>query len=495
MFKRRVNIGLNGLRAVTLLLPPAGLALLWMSNRVSRKERILGSIGIPCFGLLHFIGVLWFLHLFAGIDLYEWRGGYYPTVTFHATRTDYEKLDRHRARALPPSPSHSSGEAQWVGFRGHDRDGVCRETGPHRPSQVADLKLVWKQPCGGGYASFAIAHGVAFTIEQRREQEVVVAYDLASGAERWQHAWEARFNEPIGGEGPRATPTWNEGRLYAQGATGELRCLDASTGALIWRHDVCREFDAAVPEYGYSASPLLVDDLVITTPGGGDRGSVVAFDSRTGVLRWGMLDDKQGYVSPTVVELDGQRQILVVAAKRTLGLSIQDGRLLWEFSWGEAMKGRNVAQPVVWEGKNVFLSAGYDTACVALRVQKAGGAWTTHELWRNKFLKNKFSSSIHWKGRLYGLDEDILTCLDASTGARCWKDGRYGYGQIVLADGVLVILCGNGDIAQVEATPERHQELQRVRGIEGKTWNHPAMSDGRLLIRNATEMACFQWQP
>lgn len=492
MLKRRVNVGLTGLRAVTLVFPPAGFVLLWMSSRVSRKERILGSIGIPCFGLLHFIGVLWGFHQFAGIDLYEWRGGYYPTVTFHATRTDYQKLDRHRANASAPIVGQASGDVCWLGFRGRDRDGVFKACEAMRTAVVDSPSLVWKQPCGGGYASFAIALGVAFTIEQRREQEVVVAYDLASGSERWRHAWGARFSEPIGGEGPRATPTWSEGRLYAQGATGELRCLDASTGALIWRHDVCREFGADIPEYGYSASPLVVDGLVITTPGGSDRGSIVAFDSLTGVQRWGVLDDKQAYVSPTVAELDGQRQILVVAAKRTLGLSIADGRLLWEFPWGEALKGRNVAQPVVWGGRNVFLSAGYSTACVAFSVHRTGGVWTPRELWRNKLLKNKFNSSIYWQDHIYGLDEDILTCLDATTGARCWKEGRYGYGQLALMEGMLLILCGNGDLARVEASPERHHEVGRIPGIEGKTWNHPAVSDGLLVIRNAAEMACFR---
>lgn len=124
-------------------------------------------------------------------------------------------------------------------------------------------------------------------------------------------------------------------------------------------------------------------------------------------------------------------------------------------------------------------------------MSRSGSGFAAQELWRNKQLKNKFTCSVLWQGHAYGLDEDILVCLDAATGERKWKDGRYGYGQVLLADGHLIILCGNGDLALVKATPERHEELARIPAIKGKTWNHPALAHGRLLVRNAIEMACF----
>ena len=110
-------------------------------------------------------------------------------------------------------------------------------------------------------------------------------------------------------------------------------------------------------------------------------------------------------------------------------------------------------------------------------------------------MKNKFASSVFWQGHVYGLDEDILTCLDAETGQRNWKDGRFGYGQLLLASGHLIVLSGEGDLALVKATPERFQELARLPAISGKTWNHPAIADGRLFVRNAAEMACYQIGP
>jgi outer membrane protein assembly factor BamB len=138
-----------------------------------------------------------------------------------------------------------------------------------------------------------------------------------------------------------------------------------------------------------------------------------------------------------------------------------------------------------------LLSAGYNTGCEAVEIAKSDSGFVTKTVWKNKFLKNKFTSSVYSAGYIYGLDEDILTCLDARTGERKWKDGRYGYGQLLLAGGNLIILTGEGELALVKASPEKHEELARFQAIHGKTWNHPAMDHGKLLVRNAVEMACF----
>jgi outer membrane protein assembly factor BamB len=487
------QLSLPALRGVTLIAPPIAFALLWLTPKVRWREKILGTLGIPLFGILHGAALLWCLHHFFDLTLYEWRGGYYPTLTLHQTRPDYSALEEHRkrTRSTPAEPNATPSDDCWPGFRGPNRDGICSDTRLLKTFGNGGVRLLWRQPIGGGYGSFAIANGVAFTIEQRRSQGVVTAYDLATGRELWAHGWEAEFRETIGGDGPRATPIWHDGRIYAQGACGELRSLDAIAGKLIWRHNVLQENGAPSLEYGCSASPLVFDDLVVTVPGGSNGASVAAYDQLTGARRWAVGNDRQSYVSPMLVTLAGERQILVVAAQRTMGLSAADGTMLWEFRWGEPLMGRNVAQPVLWDGDKFLLSAGYGVGCVAVQVVRGKHELKARELWRNGFLKNKFSSSIFWQGNLYGLDEDILTCLDASTGGRRWKDGRYGYGQLLLASDCLVILCGNGDLALVRARPDRHEEMFRVPAIHGKTWNYPAICSGKLLIRNLAEMACF----
>lgn len=142
-----------------------------------------------------------------------------------------------------------------------------------------------------------------------------------------------------------------------------------------------------------------------------------------------------------------------------------------------------------------MLSAGYFTGAAALEVTKTNSGFATQKVWQNSYLKNKFTSSVYWKGFIYGLDEDILTCLDANTGERKWKGERYGYGQLLLASGHLVMLSGEGELALVPATPDQCRELARFQAIHGKTWNHPAISGGRIFVRNSVEMACFDLSP
>ena len=151
----------------------------------------------------------------------------------------------------------------------------------------------------------------------------------------------------------------------------------------------------------------------------------------------------------------------------------------------------NASQPVVVAENRVFLSSGYGHGAVMLEIVRADRSWSVREVWRNIRMKNQFSSTLLHDGYLYGLDESILACLDAATGDVKWKGGRYGYGQVVLASGHLIVLTESGELALVRATPDGHQELARVPAIDGKTWNHPALSDGYLLVRNGNEMAAF----
>ena len=400
--------------------------------------------------------------------------------------------------ALPASASGAEGGATslgyWPDFRGPHRDGRYVETPIRTDWPRGGLPQLWKQPIGLGYASFVAAGGRAFTIEQRRGKEVVAAYDVETGREIWTNSWDAEFTEGMGGDGPRATPTYHEGRVYALGAIGELRCLDARSGALIWRRDILRENGANNLQWGMAASPLIVDNSVIVLPGGRSGRSVVAYDKSAGQPLWHALDDQAGYTSPTVVTLGGLRQLLVVTASRAVGLAVDDGRLFWEFPW-ETNMGINVAQPLLVGGDRVFLSAGYDHGAAVIEVTHNEDRFAVRKIWENNRMKNKFTSSVLRSGYIYGLDEAILACIDAATGELKWKGGRYGYGQVLLAGDHLIVLTEDGEVVLVQATPERHVELARFLAIDGKTWNHPVIAGGRLLVRNLQEMAAFDIRP
>jgi outer membrane protein assembly factor BamB len=482
------------LRLATLLFPLAGLVLLWRSPVCSVGRKIFGTVGIILFIPVWAAGVVLLLHAVAGLEV-EFRGGMVPRLTFSKTQPDFAALEANRAKqrtinaAASPSLTNSS-QSVWNGFRGPRRNGICDE--PIRITWPSDgLRPLWKQPVGGGYASFAIENGVAFTIEQRRQQEAIVAYELRSGRELWVNAWEAEFQESLGGDGPRATPSIESGLVYGLGALGEFRCIQATDGQTVWRRNIVDENQAEQLTYGMAASPLVVGNKVIVAAGGSPGKSVVAYDRLTGAPIWKSQNDEAAYSSPMLMEIHGTPHLIVVSEKRAMGLDPESGRLLWEFPWIVLQGNRNIAQPLQIGPNRIFLSAGYGTGCAALEIVKSGEKFSTRELWRNKNMKNKFTSSIFREGAIYGLDEDILACVDAQTGARNWKEGRYGYGQLLLASGQLVILCGDGDLALVAAKPDRAEELCRFPAIRGKTWNVPAIADGLLLVRNSAEMACF----
>jgi outer membrane protein assembly factor BamB len=384
--------------------------------------------------------------------------------------------------------------SSWPDFRGPKRDGHYIERPVLTTWPNGQLKPVWKQPVGGGYASFVTArmnnNELAFTIEQRGPQEVVAAYDVITGRELWTAKWNAEFKEFMGGDGPRATPTYYDGYVYALGAAGEFRALDASSGRTIWRTNILTDAGAANIQWGMATSPLIVDDHVVVQPGGTGGKSVAAYNHRTGTRAWSSLDDRAAYSSPMLVTIDGVRQILAVTASRMVGLATKDGALLWDYPW-VTMADVNAAQPVLIGTNRVFISSAYDKGAAVIEVSMAATRGTVTEVWKNNRMKNQFSSSVLHEGHLYGLDESILACIDAGTGALKWKGGRYGYGQIVLAGGHIFVLTEDGELALVRATPDKHVELARFPVLDGKTWNHPVFSDGRLLIRNVKEMALF----
>jgi outer membrane protein assembly factor BamB len=387
-----------------------------------------------------------------------------------------------------------SAGSTWTDFRGPNRDGRYTATSIRTTWPREGLRLLWTQPVGAGYASFVVAGGRAFTIEQRRSQEVVAAYDIHSGRELWTNGWDASFEESMGGDGPRATPTYHEGRIYALGAEGELRVLDAAKGTVVWRRNILSDNNARNLSWGMSAAPLIVDDTVVVLPGGTRGSSVVAYRKANGDPVWKALDDEASYTSPMLATLGGVRQLLVVTATRVAGLVPENGTLLWDYPWS-TFNGINVAQPIVFthNGRDrIFMSASYGQGAAVFELTRSGERFQAKTIWENERMKNKFTSSVLHNGHIYGLDESILASVNAETGEQNWKGGRYGYGQVMLAGDHLVVLTEDGDVVLVNAVPTRHEEVARFSAIEGKTWNHPVIADGKLLVRNIQEMAAFE---
>ncbi len=394
------------------------------------------------------------------------------------------------------SPSEvglKEGSEAWPGFRGAGRDSVVR--GPRIATDWSSTgpQELWKRPVGPGWGSFAIAGDLLFTQEQRGEEEIIAAYRAATGDLVWSHQDKARFWEAMAGAGPRATPSVQDGRLFALGATGILNALDAATGSSLWSRDIATDSGAPLPDWGFASSPLLVDDLVVVVSGAAGGKGVAAYDLETGEPRWFGPTGPLTYSSAHLATLAGVRQLLVLSNEGATALQPEDGSLLWEHTW-PMTGGARVTQPAITPDGAVLIGTSFGLGTRSISVEHRGGNWQTTERWTAKGLKPYYNDIVLHRGHAYGFDGRILACVRLEDGERLWKGGRYGNGQVLLLpeQDLLVVLTDRGDVALVQASPDGFTELARFDAIEGKTWNHPVLVDGILYVRNAEEMAAFK---
>ena len=274
------------------------------------------------------------------------------------------------------------------------------------------------------------------------------------------------------------------------GATGILQCLDGRTGRIIWSRDILADHHQKNLQWGKSCSPLVFDDVVVVTLGDAAEPSLAAYGADSGRLHWQAGHDKPSYATPVLATLAGRDQIIVVNAASVAGHDASVGDLLWEFAWPGDMP--KCSQPVPLGDDRVFISAGYGLDCALLQIESVGGEFAVKKLWANKRMKTKFTNVVTRGGYLYGLDDGILACLDLATGALQWKGGRYGHGQVLLVDDVLLVTTEAGEVVLVDAVPTGHHEIERFAALTGKTWNNPALSWPNLLVRNDQEAACYE---
>ena len=386
--------------------------------------------------------------------------------------------------------ANDANDADWPGFRGRNRDGVVRGTRIATDWDTSPPEALWRRPVGPGVGSFSVRGPQVFTQEQRGDQEVVSSYLLATGEPVWRHAEAVRFWDSHAGAGPRGTPTVAGDRVYTLGGTGLLTALDAGTGRRLWGRDVATEHDVFSSGWGFAGSPLVVDEVVIVAA----IGTLAAYDAETGAPRWSVPDGADSYSSPHLVTLDGVPQVLLLTSDGVTSVAPADGRVLWTHAWPTSSR---IVQPAMTAGGDLLISAdGFAGLQRVSATRPAGthGGWTTEVRWTTRGLKPYFNDFVAHEGHAYGFDGSILASVDLQTGERAWKGGRYGHGQLLLlADQDLLLVLGErGDLALVDATPTGFTERARVPAIEGKTWNHPALVDDILLVRNTEEMAAFR---
>ena len=401
-------------------------------------------------------------------------------------------------KAAPPATPGASASidaalatAEWPGFRGADRMGRAKAPKLATDWKANPPKLLWKKPVGAGWSSFAVAGAFAFTQEQRGASEVVVCYDLATGNEVWIQEREARFDEPMGGPGPRATPTLADGAVFTASASGMLQRLKAGTGEVVWQQDFKKLAGREPPMWGYASSPLLTHSLVIMFAGGaGDKG-VMAFDAATGQPRWSVACGPESYSSPQLSKVLGEESVLMLTNDGLLLLDPASGKVRLNYEW--KFEGYRALQPTVIGDDVILLPTPMSEGTRAFRISKKGDQLAAEELWTSKHMKPDFTELMAHKGYLYGIDGSMFSCVDLKTGVRVWKDGRYGKGEGVLLESSdqILISAEDGRVVLLQADPAGHKELTSFVALKGKTWNHPVLVGDKLLVRNGSEAACY----
>jgi outer membrane protein assembly factor BamB len=398
--------------------------------------------------------------------------------------------------SLPPINLTVDPVSDFPRYRGLNADGVVLLRTLDTDWNARSPTPLWKHRCGGGYAGFAVAGNVAVTIEQRHEKEAIVCWDRATGKQRWVYEYPDLFhrNELMGGDGPRATPTIDNGDVFSLGANGRLVCLDGANGKEKWTADILKDNGAENIDWGMSGSPLVVGNLVIVNPGINLKNNVghalAAYDRATGKTVWQSGEHAAAYSSPQLATVAGVDQILLFDAGGLAGHDPKTGKELWRQEW-TTMVNMNIIQPVVIGGDRILI-ASEPTGCAMVQVRHDQDRFTAELLWKNRKIGMKFSNPIAANGFIYGLSYEKLVCLDQETGKLRWKGDEYGAGQLLVVGGVLLVTSESGEVALVAAQPDAFHEFAKMDVLGGKTWNTPALAGNQLFLRNHKEMTCLE---
>jgi outer membrane protein assembly factor BamB len=386
--------------------------------------------------------------------------------------------------------------ADWPQWRGPDRTDVSKETGLLKNWPKEGPKRIWLfENAGIGYSGPAVVGAKLFTMGVRDGTEQLIAVDAKEGKELWSSKIGEILNNDWG-DGPRGTPTVDGARIYAMSGRGNLLCANAADGKVLWQRSMS-EFGGQRPGWGYTESVLVDDNKVVCTPGG-TKGAIIALDKKTGEPLWQSKDFTDGaqYSSIIAAEHNGVRQYIQLTKEHVVGLSAEDGKVLWTSDWPG--KTAVIPTPVFHDG-HVYVTAGYE---VGSKLVKLGANHEVSDVYFNKVMKNHHGGVILVDGYLYGYsDGPGWICQDFKTGGQVWAEkNAFGKGAVAYADGMLYCLAeSSGTMVLAEASPKGWKEHGRFklnpqstqRSPRGKIWTHPVITGGRLYLRDQELLFCY----
>ncbi len=379
----------------------------------------------------------------------------------------------------------------WPQWRGPNRD--AKAAGFNAPkSWPKELTQKWKVSVGRGDATPALASDKLYVFARQEGDEITRCLEAGTGKELWQDKYAVPAisgpDAAVHG-GPRSSPTVAGGKVLTLGVCGTVSCLDATTGKLVWRKD---DFAGAWPRFHTSCSPIVVDGLCIVQLGSEDKGGIVAYDLAGGEQKWKWTQDGTAYSSPALLTVDGRKIIAAMTAKEIVGLSVADGKSLWETPFPAQGRAYNAATPIVDGQTVIYAGAGRGTK--AVKIEKTGEGFAVKELWSNPDNGVQFNTPVLKGGRIYGVSQNgIIFCLEAQGGKTLWTAslGRGGFGSIVDAGPVLMALTPQRELTVFEPNEKEFTKLASYKVAESDIYAYPVATANRLYVKDQDSLTLW----
>jgi outer membrane protein assembly factor BamB len=386
--------------------------------------------------------------------------------------------------------------ADWPQWRGAGRDNLWLEKGlPRKLPQK--LTPRWKHAIGGGYGGIAVSAGQVVVMDRQktpREVERVLCWEVKTGRRLWTHEYPVSYGKLDYGNGPRCTPTVHAGKVYTFGALGNLHCLEAKSGKVLWSQDTVKEYKGRVPTWGHACSPLVDGKRLIVQVGGQPGACLVALDIDSGKEVWRSLDDRPGYASPVIVDTGKWRQLVYFTPEHVVGLEPDTGKVRWRVPFAGITYDVSIADVVYADG--VLLVSNYWSGSKAIQLDERG--LSPRVVWEGKEALSLLMATPLVAGKhVYALDRHRgLKCIEIRSGKVLWEGehitprGNNPHASLAwVGKNRALILNTPGELLLVELTPAGLKKHGKA-AIVGKTWAHPGFGDGCVFARNDEEIVC-----
>ena len=384
--------------------------------------------------------------------------------------------------ALVTLGTFTASGSDWARWRGPDLNGISPEKGWQAQWPAEGPKQLWKASVGTGFSSFSVSDGRVYTMGNSANTDRVFCLDAKTGKVVWEHSYPCPLDPKNFEGGPCATPTVADGRVFTFSRKGDLLCLDAAKGTVVWSKNLNQELGLEIPTWGCASSALVEGELVVVNMGIAG----VALERKSGKVVWVSDKSAGAYATPVPLKIGSERCLAIFSAQSLVTVKAATGQLVWSYPWKTSYD-VNSADPIV-DSDKVFISAGYNHGGTVVKVTGQGA----EKVWENKNLRNHFNSCVLWKGFLYGPDDSGLRCVAFDTGDLKWTYGEFGKGSLVVADGKLVALSEKGELIIADATPTAFKPISRAQVLKGKCWTTPVLSNGHIYCRNAVgDVVCL----